>query len=263
MDEERRKNGCAVEPTCMRRTSTVEDSRMWVATRWILRLISHAIIHPFSIHPLCFLHVVWRGGTGWRKYSRCREKDKSILVRKKKEGRKKDLVEWIISSRTHPVIPRLTSPHLSDRDSGTGSPGHRRFGVGRTWRVAGRGCKVMTHGRLCTREGCRRQVVCCCCWWSLFLPSLHRIPHGRPPPPRKSTSAMSISLPNGTLLAASSSSHLQLSAAVTRILHLANFSAEYAFPRSLGHALTLHADSRPATSSSCSKNGIATRAATE
>ncbi|OWT37131.1 hypothetical protein J008_06102 [Cryptococcus neoformans] len=37
---------------------------------------------------------------------------------------------------------------------------------------------------------------------------------------------MSISLPNGTLLAASSSSHLQLSAAVTRILHLANFSAE-------------------------------------
>lgn len=108
MDEERRKNGCAVEPSCMRRTSTVEDSRMWVATRWILRLISHAIIHPFSIHPLCFPCVPWRGGKGWRKYSRCREKDKSILVWKKKEGRKKDLVEWIISSRTHPVIP----PHF-------------------------------------------------------------------------------------------------------------------------------------------------------
>ncbi|WWC57869.1 uncharacterized protein I303_100404 [Kwoniella dejecticola CBS 10117] len=39
---------------------------------------------------------------------------------------------------------------------------------------------------------------------------------------------MSISLPNGTLLAApsSSSSTVQLSAAVTRILHLANFSSE-------------------------------------
>lgn len=41
----------------------------------------------------------------------------------------------------------------------------------------------MTHGRLCTRLGCRRQAVCCCCWWSLFLPSLHCIPHGRLPPP--------------------------------------------------------------------------------
>ncbi|WVR03379.1 hypothetical protein IAU60_000370 [Kwoniella sp. DSM 27419] len=37
---------------------------------------------------------------------------------------------------------------------------------------------------------------------------------------------MSISLPNGTLLAAPSSSQVQLSAAVTRILHLANFSAD-------------------------------------
>ncbi|TYJ52366.1 hypothetical protein B9479_007022 [Cryptococcus floricola] len=37
---------------------------------------------------------------------------------------------------------------------------------------------------------------------------------------------MSISLPNGTLLAAPSSNHLQLSAAVTRILHLAHFSPE-------------------------------------
>ncbi|WRT63561.1 uncharacterized protein IL334_000466 [Kwoniella shivajii] len=37
---------------------------------------------------------------------------------------------------------------------------------------------------------------------------------------------MSISLPNGTILAAPSSSTVQLSAAVTRILHLANFSAD-------------------------------------
>ncbi|ODN75892.1 hypothetical protein L202_05880 [Cryptococcus amylolentus CBS 6039] len=37
---------------------------------------------------------------------------------------------------------------------------------------------------------------------------------------------MSISLPNGTLLAAPSSNQVQLSAAVTRILHLANFSPE-------------------------------------
>ncbi|WVQ76410.1 hypothetical protein IAR50_006076 [Cryptococcus sp. DSM 104548] len=37
---------------------------------------------------------------------------------------------------------------------------------------------------------------------------------------------MSISLPNGTLLAAPSSNHLALSAAVTRILHLAHFSPE-------------------------------------
>ncbi|WVQ94009.1 hypothetical protein IAU59_001087 [Kwoniella sp. CBS 9459] len=37
---------------------------------------------------------------------------------------------------------------------------------------------------------------------------------------------MSISLPNGTMLAAPSSSSVQLSAAVTRILHLANFSAD-------------------------------------
>nr|XP_031863684.1 uncharacterized protein CI109_000936 [Kwoniella shandongensis]KAA5530756.1 hypothetical protein CI109_000936 [Kwoniella shandongensis] len=37
---------------------------------------------------------------------------------------------------------------------------------------------------------------------------------------------MSISLPNGTILAAPSSSQVQLSAAVTRILHLANFSPE-------------------------------------
>ncbi|WVF66394.1 hypothetical protein IAT40_001134 [Kwoniella sp. CBS 6097] len=37
---------------------------------------------------------------------------------------------------------------------------------------------------------------------------------------------MSISLPNGTILAAPSSSSVQLSAAVTRILHLANFSAD-------------------------------------
>ncbi|WVQ80291.1 hypothetical protein IAT38_002396 [Cryptococcus sp. DSM 104549] len=37
---------------------------------------------------------------------------------------------------------------------------------------------------------------------------------------------MSISLPNGTLLAAPSSSQVQLTAAVTRILHLANFSPE-------------------------------------
>ncbi|OCF33067.1 hypothetical protein I317_01867 [Kwoniella heveanensis CBS 569] len=37
---------------------------------------------------------------------------------------------------------------------------------------------------------------------------------------------MSISLPNGTILAAPSSSSAQLSAAVTRILHLANFSAD-------------------------------------
>jgi len=37
---------------------------------------------------------------------------------------------------------------------------------------------------------------------------------------------MSISLPNGTLLAAPSSSQANVSAAVTRILHLSNFSAE-------------------------------------
>lgn len=37
---------------------------------------------------------------------------------------------------------------------------------------------------------------------------------------------MSISLPNGTLLAAPSSSQPPISAAVTRILHLANFSPE-------------------------------------
>ncbi|ORX33550.1 hypothetical protein BD324DRAFT_595531 [Kockovaella imperatae] len=37
---------------------------------------------------------------------------------------------------------------------------------------------------------------------------------------------MSISLPNGTLLAAPSSSQAQVSAAVTRILHLSNFSPE-------------------------------------
>lgn len=134
---------------------------------------------------ILYAFPVWlgEGARGGESTHVVEKRIKSILVWKKKEGRKKDLVEWIISSRTHPVIPRLTSPHLSDRDSGTGSPGHRRFGVGRTWRVAGRGCKVMTHGRLCTRLGCRRQVVCCCCWWSLFLPSLHRIPHGRPPPP--------------------------------------------------------------------------------
>lgn len=46
---------------------------------------------PFSIHPLCLLPAVWGGGNGWRKYSRCREKDNRILVRKKKEGRKKDM----------------------------------------------------------------------------------------------------------------------------------------------------------------------------
>lgn len=37
---------------------------------------------------------------------------------------------------------------------------------------------------------------------------------------------MSISLPNGTILATPSSSQPQVSAAVTRILHLANFSPE-------------------------------------
>lgn len=37
---------------------------------------------------------------------------------------------------------------------------------------------------------------------------------------------MSISLPNGTILAAPSSSHAQVSAAVTRILHLSNFAKE-------------------------------------
>lgn len=264
MDEERRKNGCAVEPSCMRRTSTVEDSRMWVATRWILRLISHAIIHPFSIHPLCFPCVAWRGGKGWRKYSRCREKDKRILVWKKKEGRKKDLVEWIISSRTHPVNPPLTSPHLSDRDSGTRVP---RSSAIRCWpNVASGGSRLQGDDArtFVYASGLSSSSRALLLLLVESLPSFSTLHSTRPPsPPRKSTSAMSISLPNGTLLAASSSSHLQLSAAVTRILHLANFSAEYAFPRSLGHTLTLHADSRPATSSSCSKNGITTRAATE
>lgn len=152
---------------------------------------------------------------------------------------------------------------------GRGFPcGHRRFGVRRTWRVrvAGRQADdartfVLYASRLVAIfcGNCRLLLL------ELLPPSFcttHSARPPAPPPPRKSTSAMSISLPNGTLLAASSSSHLQLSAAVTRILHLANFSAEQVFPAPLPRVLTLHADSRPATSSSCSRNGTTTRAAT-
>lgn len=281
MDEERRKNGCGVEPSCMRRTNTVEGSSGWVATRWILRLISHVNIHPFSIHPLCLLPRFGEGIRGGESTHVDEKTMKRVQVRKKKEGRKKDLrlsrlyhhpPSSPASQPSHSPV-RPTSPHPSDSDSsGTRVPsGHRRFGVRRTWRVrvAGRACEVMTHGRLCcTRLGLSPSSAETCRLLLLlellppFLPYNTFCTAACTPPPWKSTSAMSISLPNGTLLAASSSSHLQLSAAVTRILHLANFSAEQVFPAPLPRVLTLHVDSRPATSSSCSRNGITTRAAT-
>lgn len=166
MDEERRKNGCGVEPSCMRRTNTVEGSSGWVATRWILRLISHVNIHPFSIHPLCLLPRFGEGIRGGESTHVDEKKMKRVQVRKKKEGRKKDLrlsrlyhhpPSSPASQPSHSPV-RPTSPHPSDSDSsGTRVPsGHRRFGVRRTWRVrvAGRACEVMTHGRLCcTRLG--------------------------------------------------------------------------------------------------------------
>lgn len=52
---------------------------------------------------------------------------------------------------------------------------------------------------------------------------------------------MSISLPNGTIL--STPSAAPVSAAVTRILHLANFSAEYVVVAMISKRL--HADRHP------------------